>query len=116
MTVTADQQVTLSLYDYLELLCHASETDPEKWPAGTKDGAAWLARIREIEQDCKTQHGEWDWELLAGELQDEYDILTGQLTLMRERLNPDQGSRLLIDVLNELDAGSSHNGENGKQH
>jgi len=34
-----------------------------------------LQRIRQIESDCISQHGEFDWEELSEDIQDEYDSL-----------------------------------------
>lgn len=40
-----------------------------------KEIAEVLQRIRQIESDCIAQHGEFDWEKLSENLQDEYDSL-----------------------------------------
>jgi len=103
MVVTADKQVRLDLYDYLELLCRANVTDAGQWPEGTQQGAALLARIREIETDCRNAHGEWDWELISKELQDEYDITTSRLDLLIEQHNPDQHLYSEEEVFGDLD-------------
>jgi hypothetical protein len=105
MTVTEDQQVSLSVYEYLELLCEADVTDPERWPAGTEQGAALLARIREIEAECRARHGKWDWELLSEELQDEYDIASSKLDLLVESFNPDQRVYSHQEVFGDFDKG-----------
>jgi predicted transcriptional regulator len=38
--------------------------------------------IRRIEAECIAQHGEWDWELLPEDVQDEYDGACVKLSLM----------------------------------
>lgn len=40
-----------------------------------KSPAKVLKRIRKIESDCIAQYGEFDWEKLTEDLQDEYDRL-----------------------------------------
>ena len=79
----------LVIADYVELLIRAEATNPALWPPGMEHGASTLARVRRIEADCIAQHGEWDWELLAPELQDEYDGLCGVLDELR-----DDGTRI----------------------
>lgn len=76
--------VELVIADYVELLIRAEATDPALWPSGMEYGASSLVRIRQIEADCTAQHGKWDWELLAPELQDEYDGLCGVLDEFRD--------------------------------
>lgn len=61
----------------------AGITDPQRWPEEARAGAALLARIRQIEADCKAQHGQWDWELLSPELQNEYDVACRKLNILR---------------------------------
>ena len=80
--------VTLDLRSYLILLVEAGVTDPHLWPPGLQDGAAALARIRQIESDCKSQHGEFDWEKLSRVVQDEYDNLSAALDRLRENAPP----------------------------
>ncbi len=80
--------VTLDLESYLILLVKADITDPHLWPPGLQDGAAALARIRQIEADCKSQHGEFDWEKLSQVVQDEYDNLSAALDSLREDAPP----------------------------
>ena len=80
--------VTLDLRSYLNLLVKADVTDPHLWPPGLQDGAAALARIRQIEADCKSQHGEFDWEKLSPVVQDEYDSLSCALDSLREDAPP----------------------------
>lgn len=43
-----------------------------------------LSRIREIESDCIQQHGEFDWEKLNPNVQDEYDSLCIQMNEMQD--------------------------------
>jgi len=74
--------------EYVGLLVKSGVTDPARWPEQAREGAALLARIREIEAQGRAEHGEWDWELLSAELQDEYDDLCAQLDQLRYRLDP----------------------------
>ncbi len=67
------KHVTLEPAAYVQLLIRANITNPAAWPPGMQQGAAWLKRIRQIEQQCVRRHGEWDWEKLSSKLQDEYD-------------------------------------------
>jgi hypothetical protein len=49
-----------------------------------------LLRIRQIESDCIAQYGEFDWERLSEEVQDEYDslcILLDELQNSGERIS-----------------------------
>lgn len=75
---------TLQMADYIDLLIRANEFDPSYWPAGKKQGAALLKRIREIEAECVRQYGAFDWERLPEELQEEYDALRLQLDELRD--------------------------------
>ena len=81
---TSSGTVTLDLQSYLILLVKADVIDPHLWPPGLQDGAATLARVRQIEEDCKSQHGEFDWEKMSRAEQDEYDALCSKLDGMRE--------------------------------
>ena len=90
--------VRLDAVGYVALLVRANVTDPALWPPGMERGAEALARIRQIEADCTAQHGEFDWEKLAEEVQDEYDGLCALLDSMQ-----DTGERVSLDeVLAEL--------------
>ncbi len=84
--------VTLETSTYVALLVQANITDPALWPPGTQEGAAALARVRKIEADCITQHGEFDWEKLPEVIQDEYDGLCALL----DRLQ-DTGERISLE-------------------
>ncbi|MEZ5337740.1 MAG: hypothetical protein R3F46_05700 [bacterium] len=85
------EELAVSREDYIDLLVAASVTDPQAWPDGMQQCAALLARIREIEAGCISQHGTWDWEKLDEDSQDEYDELS--LTLDRLR-NPGKPVRI----------------------
>ena len=76
--------VTLDTTAYIALLVRANVTDPTFWPPGTQEGAAALARIRQIEADCTAQHGEFDWEKLPEAVQDEYDDLYALLDRLQD--------------------------------
>lgn len=78
------ETISVDLGVYVNLLVKAGVTNPEQWPEGLRDGAVWLARIREIEAQGREQNGEWDWELLSPELQDEYDSACSALNLLRD--------------------------------
>ena len=67
--------VTLDVKTYIRLLVWSNVTDPALWPPGFQDGAAALARVRQVETSCMAQEGEFDWEKLPPEVQDEYDVL-----------------------------------------
>ena len=67
--------VMMEAADYIKLLIRADITDHSLWPPGMEYAADTLERIRQIESDCIKQHGEFDWEKLPEDLQDEYDIL-----------------------------------------
>lgn len=67
--------VMLDKASYIALLIRSNVTDPSYWPPGTEEGAKALSRIRQIEAECIEVHGEFDWEKLPPELQDEYDAL-----------------------------------------
>lgn len=75
---------TFPMADYIDLLIRANEFDPSYWPASKRQGAALLRRIREIEAECIRQYGEFDWERLPEELQEEYDTLRLQLEELRD--------------------------------
>lgn len=85
--------VTLDTIAYIALLVRANATDPALWPPGMENGAAWLARVRQIEADCIAQHGEFDWEKLPAAVQNEYDDLCALL----DRLQ-DTGERIPFEV------------------
>jgi hypothetical protein len=85
--------VTLDTVAYITLLVKANITDPALWPPGMQEGAAALARVREIERECITQHGEFDWEQLPEAVQDEYDSRCALL----DRLQ-DTGERIPWEV------------------
>ena len=99
-TTGADGRATgvqLDMAAYVALLVRANVTDATLWPPGMQDGAQALARVRRIEADCAGQHGEFDWEKLPGQIQDEYDGLCAQL----DRLQ-DTGERTALrDLLRE---------------
>ena len=67
------RRITVDLDKYLDLLIEKDVFDPEQWPEGMQAGAGLLRRIREIERDCIAKHGEFDFDQLAPQLQDEYD-------------------------------------------
>ena len=67
--------VTLDTKAYIRLLIKANITDKALWPPEMEEVAEALQRIRQIESDCVAQHGEFDWEKLPEEIQDEYDSL-----------------------------------------
>jgi hypothetical protein len=73
---------------YVSLLIEANCTDPERWPAEARAGAALLARIRQMEADCAAEHGVWDWGVLPEELQDEYDSTCAELDRLLRPLDP----------------------------
>ncbi len=81
--------VTLDTAAYVALLVRASITDPALWPPGMQQGAAALARVRQIEADCIAEQREFDWEKLPEAIQDEYD---GLCTLLDEL--QDTGERI----------------------
>ncbi|MCH7471512.1 hypothetical protein IIA79_00970 [bacterium] len=83
------ETITLSLAEYVELLLDANVTDPEKWPESVRGGAALLARIREIEAACIGEHGEFDFDKLERDTQDEYDGAIINLNKLRNSLDPD---------------------------
>ncbi len=53
---------------------------------GMRSPAKVLKRIREIESDYIAQHGEFDWEKLPENLQDEYD----RLCILLDELSGDE--------------------------
>ena len=65
--------ISVPLDEYFELLVEAGITDPARWPSGYEQGAALLARIREIEDACIAAHGGFDFDKLSRKEQDEYD-------------------------------------------
>jgi hypothetical protein len=67
--------VTLDTSAYIKLLVKANITDRAFWPSEMEEGADALLRIRQIESDCIAKYGEFDWERLSLEIQDEYDSL-----------------------------------------
>jgi len=90
--------VRLETAAYVSLLVRANVTQLELWPPGMEKGARDLARVRQIEADCVAQHGEFDWEKLPEDIQDEYDLLcaaldelqdTGERTALRD-LEPER--------------------------
>jgi hypothetical protein len=95
--VTDDQgkpsTVTLDTAAYVALLVQANTTDPALWPPGMQEGAYALARIRQIEADCISQYGEFDWEKLSQATQDEYDDLCAMLDKLQ-----DTGERISFDL------------------
>jgi len=89
--------VTLDIPTYINLLVRTNTTDSAFWPPQMQDGAKALARVRQIEADCIAEHGEFDWEKLLEDVQDEYDSLcarldelqdTGERTPLRELIDP----------------------------
>lgn len=74
--------------EYVGLLVKSGVTDPARWPEQVRAGAALLSRIRQIEAEGRAQHGEWDWELIGEELQDEYDSACGEPDALRRTLDP----------------------------
>jgi hypothetical protein len=76
--------VTLDIPTYINLLVRTNMTDPAFWPPQMRDGAKALARVRQIEADCIAEHGEFDWEKLAEDVQDEYDSLCCELNEMQD--------------------------------
>ncbi len=89
-----EAELAVSREAYVDLLVAANVTDPRAWPEGMQECAALLAKIREIEAAGIKAHGEWDWELLDEESQDEYDDSILQLDRLR---NP--GKPVLISDL-----------------
>lgn len=79
---------------YVTLLIQANETDAALWPPEMQHGAAALARLRQMEQDSQDLHGEFDWDHLAPEQQDEYDRLSALLEDLQ-----DDGERLPLSAL-----------------
>ena len=83
-TVTA----TLRVKTYITLLVRANITEPGFWPPGMEQGAEALARVRQIESDCIAKVGEFDWEKLPPDVQDEYDLLCISLDRLGEDGDP----------------------------
>jgi len=69
----------LEVTSYIALLVRANVTDAELWPPGFQVGAVALDRVRKIEAENAAEMGQFDWEKLPPNLQDEYDLLTVQL-------------------------------------
>ncbi len=67
--------VTLDTIAYITLLVQANVTDAALWPPGMDEGVSALKRLRQIESDCISHYGEFDWEKLPKSEQDEYDRL-----------------------------------------
>jgi hypothetical protein len=67
--------VILETIDYIKLLIKANITNKAFWPPDMEEGADVLLRIKKIESDCIDKYGEFDWEKLPLEIQDEYDHL-----------------------------------------
>ena len=80
----APRRIEIDLDDYLELLIERNVFDAARWPAGMEAGAALLKRIREIEQNCLAEHGEFDFNKLTRRIQDEYDGTIIDLTKLIE--------------------------------
>jgi hypothetical protein len=78
-----EAELAVSRETYVDLLVLANVTDPRAWPEGMQECAALLKRIRAIEEVCRVAHGEWDWELLEEDTQDEYDDLCSSLNKLR---------------------------------
>ena len=76
--------VTLDTIAYIALLVKANVTDPTLWPPGLQEGAKWLARVREIEDECIFHYSEFDLERLPEEAQDEYVDLCGLLDSLQD--------------------------------
>jgi hypothetical protein len=83
--------VTLDTAAYVALLVQANVTDSALWPPGMQEGAAALARVREIETASARPGGVFDWEALPADAQDEYDSLCAFL----DRLQ-DTGERIAL--------------------
>lgn len=81
---TLPERVEVDTYRLLDLLVAANVTDPELWPEGARHGAQLLRRIREIEAECIAAHGEFDWEQLDADTQDEYDGSRAELNRLRD--------------------------------
>ncbi len=90
-------RVTLQAWDYCSLLIRANITDHALWPPGYEDTARAFAAVRRLEAKCIAEHGEWDWEKLSPEEQDEYDSAVAVLSYAEGRGRP------LEEVFAELD-------------
>ncbi len=77
-------KVTLAPADYVALLVRGNVTDPEFWPPGMQEGAAALARVREMERKAVARHGKFDWEKLSTRQQNEYDDLCALLDRLQD--------------------------------
>ena len=77
-------EVSLDVKSYVSLLVRADVTEPTLWPPGLEGGAATLARVRQIESECISLKGEFDWEELSRDAQDEYDNLCALLDSLQE--------------------------------
>ena len=80
--------VTLDTSAYIKLLVKANITDKTFWPSEMEEGADALLRIRQIESNCITKYGEFDWERLSEEVQDEYDSLCVLLDELQDTEEP----------------------------
>lgn len=87
-TLKLPRKTTLATTDLLDLLVAADVTDPARWPEGARHGAELLRRIREIEAACIAAHGEFDWEKLDADTQDEYDSSRANLNRLRSHGKP----------------------------
>jgi len=76
--------VKLDTAGYVALLVRANVTDAELWPPGMRKGAEALARVRQIEADCIAHDGEFDWEKLPEDIQDEYDGLCAVIDQLQD--------------------------------
>jgi len=78
LTTNADGKPTDVLLDastYIRLLINANIKDKELWPPNMEYATNALERIGQIESECISQYGEFDWEKLTEKEQDEYDSL-----------------------------------------
>jgi hypothetical protein len=94
--------VEIEISELVELLLAANVTDAALWPAVAREGARLLARIREIEAQCIAAHGEFDWEQLDEDTQDEYDGLSVRLNKLRDGLDRSARNYSLEEVRREL--------------
>lgn len=94
--------IEVDLAQYVHLLVKAGDSDPANWPEGLKEGATLLGRIRQIEQMGREEHGEWDWELISEEMQDEYDSCSALLDKLLRPLDPTP-DRPTDDVFAEIE-------------
>jgi len=66
------RRITIDLDSYLELLIEKDVFDADSWPEGMRAGAELLRRIREIEQQCVAEHGQFHCDHLAPGVEDDY--------------------------------------------